>query len=139
MHLENPIFDNRDKINQLDGGDSIFSFSSTGSTFDSLPDIDRMAQDNISDISSENTLHTSLPLNDSMDSVADGVNPIPVLIQPRVTVNGNNGDTRQKDVLIKISSNVVEKTAAELPTVSVINARSLLPKLKSYILLLVSS
>ena len=40
--------------------------------------------------------------------------------------------TVQNDVLIKIKNNVIEKTAATLPVVSVINARSLWPKLNSF-------
>ena len=40
--------------------------------------------------------------------------------------------TLNNDNLIKIKNNVIDKTAALLPTVSVINARSLWPKLNTF-------
>ena len=64
-------------------------------------------------------------------------NPILVIIQnrPSTTISYQNFQkslTVQNDVLIKIKNNVVEKMSVPLPTVSVINARSLWPKLDSF-------
>ena len=120
-------------INQLDGCDSFQSSETDISSLDSmsLPDIDRIVQHNYSQDSSNNdtTLNQSNVSSGSMSSQEPdlNINCIPVIVNQRLN-NQQPVDrkisTVQNDVLIKIKNNVMEKTAATLPIVSVINARS---------------
>ena len=104
-------------INQVDGCDSI-SISSqdpsdNSSSYISLPDIDRMAENS----SENNTLMSdnNSSLDQSCFSNESVENVIPVIVQPRPPVTATNRNTVQKDVLIKIQNNVERKQPQNFP------------------------
>lgn len=128
---------------QLDGCDTISNKSTSSevdtSEFLSLPDIERMASfisDNKDESCSEETLSNLSESDISTQNnprISTEKNTIPIIISNR---QNNVYQTRLKNFksnnLIKINNNVIDKTAMLLPTISVINARSLWPKIKSF-------
>ena len=133
------------KINQLDGCDTISDISnpsvSDSNETMSLPDIDRMTSFMSDSLS--NSDESVSQINISNISVSDTQfeesekNTIPIIVTNRPTLEyqgqlKQKGSTLNNNNLIKINNNVIERTAAWLPTISVINARSLWPKLKTF-------
>ena len=126
-------------INQLDGCDSIsnssYSSNSTETTESlSIPFFDETSRSSSISKHSHNNDSSIFPSDDSFISNISEHNIIPVIVGNRIPTsqNANNKNTRTKNALINIKSNAFEKSVATLPIISVINARSLWPKLKNF-------